>query len=54
MTHHKFVTYYPQGNDQAKSTNKTLKQNLTKLVNVNQTNWNVMLSIFLWAYQMAY
>jgi hypothetical protein len=38
MTHRKFITYYPHGNGQAKSIDKTLKQNLTKLVNVNQTN----------------
>jgi hypothetical protein len=24
------------------------------MVNVNQTNWDVMLSTFWWAYQMAY
>jgi hypothetical protein len=46
MTHHKSIIYYPHGNGQAKSTNKILKQNLTKMVNVNQTNWDVMLSTF--------
>lgn len=46
MTQHKSFTYYHHGNGQAKSTNKTLKQNLTTLVNVNQTIWDVMLSTF--------
>jgi hypothetical protein len=46
MTHHKSITYYPHGNGHAKSTNKTLKQFFTKLVNVNQTNWDVILSTF--------
>jgi hypothetical protein len=34
ITHHISTTYYPQGNGQVESTNKTLKQILTKLVNV--------------------
>lgn len=46
MTHHKSITYYPHGNGQAKSTNKTLKQIFTKLVHVNQMNWDVILSTF--------
>jgi hypothetical protein len=50
ITHHKSTTYYPQGNGQAKSTNKMLKQILTKLVNANQNDWDVMLPIALWAY----
>ncbi len=54
ITHHKSTTYYPQGNGQAESTNKTLKQILTKLVNVNQNDWDVMLPIALWAYRTAY
>jgi hypothetical protein len=35
IVHHKSTTYYPQGNGQAKSTNKTLRKILAKLVNVN-------------------
>jgi hypothetical protein len=34
ITHHKSITYYPQGNGQAKSTNTLLKQIFTKLVNL--------------------
>ncbi len=38
ITHHKSTEYYPQGNGQVKSTNKTLGKILTKLVNTNKTN----------------
>ncbi len=54
ISHHKSTTYYPQGNEQAKSTNKTLGKILSKLVNANQMDWDVMLIIVLWAYQTAY
>jgi hypothetical protein len=54
ITHHKSTTYYPHGNGQEKFTNKTLKQVLIKLVNVNQNDWDVMLPIALWAYRTAY
>jgi hypothetical protein len=35
IVHHKSTTYYPQGNRQAKSINKTLGKILAKLVDVN-------------------
>ncbi len=35
ITHYKSTTYYPQGNGQVKSTNKTLGRLLTKMVNAN-------------------
>jgi len=35
ITHHKSTTYYPHGNGRPSSTNKTLKQRLIQLVNVN-------------------
>jgi uncharacterized protein (DUF305 family) len=50
ISHHKPTTYYLQGNKQAKSTNKTLGKILAKLVNANQTDWDVMLITNLWAY----
>jgi hypothetical protein len=50
ILHHKSTTYYPQGNKQIKSTNKTLGKILAKLVNANQIDWDVMLITFLWAY----
>jgi hypothetical protein len=54
ITHHKSTTYYAWGIGQAKSTNKTLKEILTKLVNINWNDWDVMLPTTLWAYQIAY
>ncbi len=54
VTHHKSTTYYPQGNGQVESTNDTLKQMLSKLVNANQNDWDVMLPTALWAYQITY
>jgi hypothetical protein len=54
ITRHKSTTYYIQGNGQVDSTNKTLKQILTKLVNANRNDWDVMLPTALWAYRTAY
>ncbi len=54
ILHHKSTTYYPQGNGQAKLTNKTLGKILAKLINVNRNNWEVMLFTTLWAYQTTY
>jgi hypothetical protein len=54
ITHHKSTTYYPQGNCQAESTNKTLGKLLAKMVNANQNDWGVMLFTTLWAYQIVY
>ncbi len=48
------TTYYPQGNGHAKWANKIPKQILTKLINANQNDWDVMFTIASWAYQMAY
>jgi hypothetical protein len=39
---------------QAKLTKQTLGKILTKLVNANWSNWDVMLVNVLWAYRMAY
>ncbi len=47
ITHKKSTTYYPQGNGQVKSTNKTLGKILTKLVNTNKKNQDIMLFISL-------
>jgi hypothetical protein len=40
MKHVNFITYYPQGNGWAESTNKVLGTLLTKLVSENRTNWD--------------
>jgi hypothetical protein len=46
--------YYPQGNDLAESTNKTLQTILRKIVEANRTDWNRKLHCALWAYRTSY
>jgi hypothetical protein len=53
ITHHKSTTYYPQKNDQTKSTNNILGRLLAKMVNANQNDQDVMLFISMWAYRTA-
>jgi hypothetical protein len=48
------TTYYPQGNGQAKSTNKVLGLLFTKLVNENHMDWDEHLHMVLYAYQMTF
>jgi transposase InsO family protein len=38
IVHHKSTTYYPQGNGQVESTNKTLGKIMAKLIKANRTN----------------
>ncbi len=38
ITHHKSTTYYPQGNGQVESTNKTLGRLVAKMVNANRND----------------
>jgi len=45
LKHVNSITYYPQGNGQAKFTNKIISRLLTKLVNEKKTNLNEHLSI---------
>jgi len=60
LTHHfllwhmTLTTYYPQGNGQAKSTNKVIGLLLTKLVNENHTNWDEDLHKVLYAYHTTF
>jgi len=54
ISNHKSSTYYTERNKQVELTSKTLGKILTKLVNANWTNWDVMLVTTLWAYSMAY
>jgi hypothetical protein len=49
ISHHESTNYYLQGNEQTKSINKTLGKIITKLVNSNWMDWDVMLVIALWA-----
>jgi hypothetical protein len=46
--------YYPQGNGQAKSTNKVIGSLFIKLVNENCTNWDEHLRMILYAYCIAF
>jgi hypothetical protein len=46
MKHTSSTTYYPQGNDQAKSTNKVIGILLTKLVNKKWSYWDEHLHTF--------
>ena len=48
--HKRSTPYYPQANGLAKSTNKTLQHILRKIVNENQTDWDMKLHSALWAY----
>jgi hypothetical protein len=54
ILHRKLMTYYPQANGQAESTNKVIKRTLTKMVKTNRTNWDTKLYAALWAYRTAY
>lgn len=45
MKHVSLITYYPQGNGQAKSTNNIIGTLITKLVNENKANWDERLPI---------
>ncbi len=48
------ITYYPQGNGQAKFINKALRTFLTKLVGEIMIDWDEHLSIVLFSYKTAY
>jgi len=54
IIHHEFTIYYPQGNGHTKWANKILKQILIKLINANQNDWDIMLTMASWAYQLAF
>ncbi|XP_026428998.1 uncharacterized protein K02A2.6-like [Papaver somniferum] len=45
--------YYPHGNRQAESTNKTLIRILSRTMHDNPREWNEQLPMALWAYQTA-
>jgi hypothetical protein len=60
LTHHFLLwhtiltTYYLQSNGQVESTNKIISLLLTKLVNVNHTNWDEDLHKVLYAYHTTF
>jgi hypothetical protein len=53
LQHRTSTTYYPQGNGQAKSTNKVTGQLLTKLVNETRTDWDDHHYTVLFSYRTA-
>jgi len=54
MKHVNSITYYLQGNGQAKSTNKVLGTLLTKLVSENKIDWDEHMSTMLFSYKTIY
>ncbi len=54
LRHTNSIVYYPQGNGQAKSTNKVFGILLTKLVNENRNDWDEHLSTILFSYWTTY
>ncbi len=54
LRHNISIVYYPQGNGQAKSTNKGFGTSLTKLVNENRNDRDKHLSTILFSYQTTY
>ena len=54
VVHKRSTPYYPQANELAESTNKTLQNILRKILNENRTDWDTKLHSALWAYRTAY
>lgn len=54
IQHQNSTSYYLQGNGQVELTNKVLKAVFTKIINVNQIDWNIKLHLVLWAYCIAF
>jgi hypothetical protein len=48
VKHFTSSTYYPQGNGQAKSTNKNLVRIIKRLIEDNPHQWNTLLTYALW------
>jgi hypothetical protein len=53
IKHRTSTVYYPQGNGQAESTNKTLINMLRRFIHANQADWDDCLPAALWAYRVA-
>jgi hypothetical protein len=54
LWHTTLTTYYPQGNGQAKSTNKVIGLFFIKLVNENHMDWDEHLHMVLYAYRTTF
>ena len=53
ITQHFSTRYYPQGNGQAKATNKTILKILKKIVDAAGRNWHIQIAPALWAYRTS-
>ncbi|XP_028123698.1 uncharacterized protein LOC114320834 [Camellia sinensis] len=53
ITHHKSTPYYPQGNGQTETTNKTLFRILSRTLKDYQRDWAHILPVALWAYRTS-
>ena len=53
IKHRTSTVYYPQGNGQAESTNKTLINMLRRFIHANKNDWDDYLPAALWAYRVA-
>ncbi len=54
MRHINYIFYYPQGNGQAKFTNKVFGTLFIKLMNENRKDWDEHLSTILFFYIIAF
>ncbi len=54
IKHVQFTTYYPQGNGQAKSTNKFIIKLITKFVSENKVDWDELVPTVFFSYKITY
>ena len=52
--HHKSLSYHPQANGAIKSFNKNLVKGLTKICNLEKTDWDNKIPSILWDYRTTY
>lgn len=54
IEHHKISSYHPLANGVVESFNKALVRGLTKICNLEKTNWDVKIPSILWVYRITY